>query len=103
MLSLKHFGKTKYAAALSEIERKPSFGDGGRSMFMTADALKQAAEQEKNDPEKAELLLTAADYLTYQRIVIESLNNKLWRFIIVIVLMVAMLGLVLFSKANGSA
>ena len=48
MFSLKHFGKTKYAAALAEIERKPSFGDGGRSMFMMSDSLKQAAEEEKS-------------------------------------------------------
>lgn len=102
MFSLKHFGKTKYAAALAEIERKPSFGDGGRSMFMMSDSLKQAAEEEK-DPEKVEMLLTAADYLTYQRIVIESLNNKLWRFIMIVILMGVMLGIVVFSKAGGGA
>tara|TARA_R110002110_G_scaffold316523_3_gene529456 strand:+ start:1522 stop:1824 length:303 start_codon:yes stop_codon:yes gene_type:complete len=100
MFSLKHFGKTKYAAALSEIERKPGLGDGGRSMFMLSDALKEVAAQEKADPEKAEMLLTAADYLNYQRIIIESLNNKLWRFVMVVVLMAIMIGLLMFSKAG---
>ena len=46
------------------------------------------------------MLLTAADYLNYQRIIIESLNNKLWRFVMVVVLMAIMIGLLMFSKAG---